>query len=97
MYAWQEARACCNCLNIRREWSSQELLRRELSSQELLRTELFNQELLTLSTLGKIFGRHYIELFFFFFSPENGMSRLVQIVSCGDNLHEMSNPVFWEK
>ena len=39
---------------------------------------------LTLSTLGKIFSRQHIEIFSYF--------------SCnGDNLHKMSNPVFWEK
>ena len=28
---------------------------------------------------------------------ENRIWHFMQIVSLGDNLHEMSNPVFWEK
>ena len=31
------------------------------------------------------------------FFPENRIWHFMQIVSIGDNLHEMSNPVFWEK
>ena len=50
---------------------------------------------LMLSTLGKIFSRLHIEIFFFFF-PENRIRHFMQIVSNGDNLHEKSNPVFWE-
>ena len=50
--------------------------------------------ILTLSTLGKKFSRRYIEVFFLFF-PENMIRHFMQIN--GDNLHEMSNPVFWEK
>ena len=34
---------------------------------------------------------------FFLFSPENRIWHFMQIVSIGDNLHELSNPVFWEK
>ena len=51
---------------------------------------------LTLSTLGKIFSRRHFEIFFLFFT-ENRIWHFMQIVSLGDNLHEMSNPVFWEK
>ena len=47
---------------------------------------------LTLSTLGKIFSRQHIEIFFLF-SPENRIGHFMQIVSSGDNLHERSNPV----
>ena len=43
---------------------------------------------LTPSTLGKIFSRWHIEIFFLFF-PENKSWHFMQ-----DNLHEMSNPVF---
>ena len=35
-----------------------------------------------------------LELFFFFFQ-ENSLSLFKQIGSNGDNLHEVSNPVFW--
>ena len=31
------------------------------------------------------------------FSPENGIWNFMPIVCTGDSLHEMSNPVFWEK
>ena len=56
----------------------------------------FSWNLLTLSTLGKIFSRRYFEIFFLFF-PENRIWHFMQIVSLGDNLHEMSYTVFWEK
>ena len=36
-------------------------------------------------------------IFFFLFFPENRIWHFVQIVSTGNNLHEMSKPVFWEK
>ena len=47
---------------------------------------------LKLSTLGKIFTRQHFEIFFFFFFPENRIWHFI-----GDNLHDMFNPVFWEK
>ena len=51
---------------------------------------------ITLSTLGKIFSRRHIEIFFLFFQ-ENRFRHFMQIVSSGDNLHEMPNPIFWGK
>ena len=48
---------------------------------------------LTLSTRGKNFSRQHFEVFFLFF-PESKIQHFMQIVSIGDNLHEMSNPVF---
>ena len=48
------------------------------------------------SMLGKIFGRQHFEIFFLIL-PENRFWHFMQIVSLGDNLHEMSKPVFWEK
>ena len=45
-------------------------------------------DLLMFCTMGKIFGRWHIEIFF----PEKRIWHFMQI-----NLHEMSNPVFWEK
>ena len=51
---------------------------------------------LTLSSLGKNVSRQDIEIVFLF-SPENRIWHFIQIVSIGDNLYEMSNPVFWEK
>ena len=47
------------------------------------------------STLGKIFSSRYFEIFFLFF-PENRVWHFMQVVSIGDNLHEMSQPVIWE-
>ena len=35
--------------------------------------------------------------YFFFFFLENRILHFLQIVSYGDNLHEVSNPSFWEK
>ena len=50
---------------------------------------------LTLSTRGKIFSRRYFETFSLFF-PRNTIRHFMQIVSNGDNLQEMSKPLFWE-
>ena len=36
-------------------------------------------------------------MIFFLFFPENGIWHYMQIVFIGDNLHEMANPVSWEK
>ena len=52
--------------------------------------------LVTLSALGKNFSRRHFEIFFLFF-PENGLSQIMQNVSFRDTLHEMSEPIFWEK
>ena len=51
---------------------------------------------LTFSHLSKSFGGWYFEIFVIFF-PENRIWHFMQIVSTGDNLHEMSDPVFWKK
>ena len=53
-------------------------------------------KLFKLRTLGKIFQQTALQIFFSFF-PENRFRYFMQIVSKGDNLHDMSNPVFWEK
>ena len=37
------------------------------------------------------------QIMFFLFFPENRIWNFMQIVSNRDNLHKMSNPVFWEK
>ena len=44
----------------------------------------------------EIFSRQQIDDIFLFF-PVNRIWHFMQIVSWGDNLHEMSNPVFREK
>ena len=41
-----------------------------------------------LSTLGKIFSRRHFEIFFLFVSQDTGFD--MQIVSNGDNLHDIS-------
>ena len=49
---------------------------------------------------GKQFSRQHFEKFVFlfcFFFRENKVWRVMQIVSLGDNLHEMSKPIFLEK
>ena len=35
--------------------------------------------------------------YFFLFFPENRIWHFMQIVSNGENLHELLNAVFWEK
>ena len=45
--------------------------------------------------MGK-FSSQQIDIICLFFS-EKGIWRFMQIVSSGDNLHEMSNHVSWEK
>ena len=51
---------------------------------------------LTFTTLWAFSADDKMMLFFLLF-PENRVWHFMQIVSLGDNLHEMSNPVFWEK
>ena len=51
---------------------------------------------LSLCMLGKNFSRQHFEIFFLFL-PENRIWHFMQIVSYGDNLHEMSNPICLEK
>ena len=46
--------------------------------------------------LIKITAEDILEYFFLFF-PENRILHFMQIVSSGDTMHEVSNPVFWEK
>ena len=43
--------------------------------------------------LGKNFSIQHFEIFFFLFCQENRILHFMQIVSSGDNLHEMSNHV----
>ena len=51
---------------------------------------------LMLSILSKNFNRQHFEIFFLFF-PENRLQHFMQIVSLGDNLHEILRPIFCEK
>ena len=51
---------------------------------------------LTFTTLLANAADYKLVTFFLFF-PENRIWHFMQIVSIGDNLHEMLNPVFWEK
>ena len=44
----------------------------------------------------KISANNILKHFFLFFL-ENGIWHFMQIVSLGDNLHEVSNLIFWEK
>ena len=46
-------------------------------------------------SLGKCSRQQTDDIFLFF--PENRILHFMQIVSIGDNLHDMSNPVSWEK
>ena len=49
----------------------------------------------TYSAMGE-FSRQQIYIFLFFF-PENRIDISCKLSLKGDNLHEMSNPIFWEK
>ena len=51
---------------------------------------------LMLSTLDKFSADNILKYFSYFF-PENRIWHFIQIISNGENLHEISNPVFWEK
>ena len=51
---------------------------------------------LTFTTLWAFLADGKLMIFFLFFL-ENRIWHFMQIVSSGDNLHEISNPVFWEK
>ena len=64
-------------------------------SPDSARKHIF-RDILTLSTLGKIFSRQHFEIFFLIFPGKQDLT-FMQIVSWGDTLHEMSNPVYWEK
>ena len=46
-----------------------------------------------LCMLGKIFSRWHFDIFFL----ENSIWQSVRIISLGDNLHEVSDPIFKEK
>ena len=48
-----------------------------------------------LSTPGKIFSRRHFETFFLFLL-ENKFWHFMQLVSLGDNLHEILKPIFLE-
>ena len=46
--------------------------------------------------MGKIAADDFLKYFLFYF-PDNRICRIMQIVSLGDNLHDMSIPIFWGK
>ena len=48
---------------------------------------------LTLSTLGKIFSRQHLEIFFLIFPRKQDLTFHANCLQ-GDNLHEMSDPVY---
>ena len=49
------------------------------------------------NSLGKCSRRQIGDIFAILFPPKNRIWLFMQIVSNGDDLHEMSNPVFWGK
>ena len=57
---------------------------------------LYSEDLLTCSMLGKFSADDIFEICFLLF-PQNRIRHVMQIVSNADNLHEMLNPVCWEK
>ena len=52
--------------------------------------------IITLSTLGKKI-QQILNYHTFLIAPENRCCHFMQIISPGDNLHEMSMPIFWKK
>ena len=46
--------------------------------------------------MGKFGRRHLMIFLFLFFFPENRIWYFMQVVSLGNNLHEIPNPAFWE-
>ena len=66
----------------------------------MIHTEISVQEIFfitfTLSTLWANSADDKLVILVLYF-PENRIWYFMQIVSSADNLHEMSNPVFWEK
>ena len=58
---------------------------------------LNNSVSLTFTALWANSANNKLVIFFSFFFPENKIWHFMQTVSIGDSLHEMSNPVFWEK
>ena len=56
----------------------------------------FKSFILTFTTLWAFSADDKLMIFFLFF-PENRIWHFMQIVSLGDNLHEMSYPVLGEK
>ena len=55
--------------------------------------DLLCQPLLNILHTGYKFQQMNFEIFF----PETTIWHFMHIVSLGDNLHEVSNPIFWEK
>ena len=52
---------------------------------------------LTFRMLGKNFSRRYFEIFFLFFPRKQDLTFYANCITNGDNLHNVSNPVSWEK
>ena len=52
---------------------------------------------LALLTFTTLWANSADDKLLFFLLPEYKIWHFAQIVSIGDNLHEMSNPVSWEK
>ena len=53
---------------------------------------LVNKEIILPTTHFSLFSRRQLAIF-----SQNRICHFMQIVSIGDNLYDMSNPVFWEK
>ena len=62
----------------------------------VVKTELIIICSLIFTTLWVYSADDKLMIFFFIF-PENNIWHCIQIVSNGDSLYAMSNPIFWEK
>ena len=56
----------------------------------------FLLSMLNINMLMTKFSDSYKKIFFLFFLG-NKSSQFMSIISNGDNLHEMSNPIYWNK
>ena len=72
------------------------LLREYLIGYLIAGLDYIQGTLLVLSMLGKIFRRRHFELFILIFSHKIGFEISCKL-SHGDNLHEISKPISWEK
>ena len=68
----------------------------EITRVDCIYIVCYSSRRLTFTTLWAFSIDGKLMIFFLFFRV-NWIWHFMQIVSSGDNLHEMSNPVFWEK
>ena len=68
-----------------------------LCGNKLTLTMVHYQKISLNSLTKKEFSAYNILKYFSYFFQKIGFCHLMQIVSLGDNLHEITKPIFWEK